>query len=96
MPSATQERSMRVTELAHVVDATEGFDRRGRILRIVTDLPIGPEAPGHNAEKLRGLEKAIERIRATGPYLKYDHFELTNEGAPRRASSPQSERRAKH
>jgi hypothetical protein len=87
---------MRVTELAHVVDATEGFDRRGRILRIVTDLPIGPEAPGHNAEKLRGLEKAIERIRATGPYLKYDHFELTNEGAPRRASSPQSERRAKH
>ena len=44
---------MRVTELAHVLDATEGFDRRGCILRIVTDLPIRPEAPGHNVETLR-------------------------------------------
>jgi hypothetical protein len=74
---------MRVTELPHVLDATEGTDRRGRILRIVTDLPISPQSPGHNAVKLRGLEKAIERIRVTGPYRKFDHFELTNEGASR-------------
>jgi hypothetical protein len=72
---------MRVTELPHVLGASEGFDHRGQILRIVTDLPLRPETPGHNAEKLRGLQKAIERMRASEPYLKYDHFELTNEGS---------------
>jgi hypothetical protein len=72
---------MRVTELPHVLDAAEGTDRRGRILRIVTDLPLNPQTPGHNAVKLRDLEKAIEKIRATEPYLKFDNFELTNEGA---------------
>jgi hypothetical protein len=60
--------------------ATEGTDRRGRVLRILTDLPLSPRALGHNAVKLRGLRKAIERIKATEPYLKFDHFELTNEG----------------
>jgi hypothetical protein len=74
---------MRVTELPHVLSASEGSDHRGQILRIVTDLPLRPETPGHNAVKLRGLQKAIERIRATPPYLKFDHFELTNEGASR-------------
>lgn len=74
---------MRVTELPHVLDATEGTDRRGRVLRIITDLPLSPRSPGHNAVKLRGLEKALERIRATEPYQKYDHLELTNEGLPR-------------
>jgi hypothetical protein len=38
--------------------------------------------------KLQGLQKAIERIRVTAPYLKYDHFELTNEGASRMAIGP--------
>jgi hypothetical protein len=71
---------MRITELPHVLGATEGTDRRGRVLRILTDLPLSPQALGHNAVKLRGLRKAIERIRATEPYLKFDHFELTNEG----------------
>lgn len=85
---------MRVTELPHVLGATEGFDHRGQILRIVTDLPLRPEAPGHNGVKLQGLQKAIERIRATEPYLKYDHFELTNEGASRMATGPKGERRA--
>jgi hypothetical protein len=80
---------MRVTELPHVLGATEGFDHRGQILRIVTDLPLRAESPGHNAVKLHGLQKAIERIRVTAPYLKYDHFELTNEGASR------NERRAR-
>jgi hypothetical protein len=85
---------MRVTELPHVLGATEGFDHRGQILRIVTDLPLRAETPGHNAEKLRGLQKAIERIRTTEPYLKYDHFDLTNEGASRMATGPKGERRA--
>ncbi len=71
---------MRVTELPHVLGATEGTDRRGRVLRILTDLPLSPRALGHNAVKLQGLRKAIERIKATEPYLKFDHFELTNEG----------------
>jgi hypothetical protein len=84
---------MRVTELPHVLGANEGIDHRGRILRIVTDLPLRPQTPGHNAKKLRGLQKAIERIRTTEPYLKYDHFDLTNEGASRMAICPQGERR---
>ena len=71
---------MLVTELPHVLGATEGTDRRGRVLRILTDLPLSPRALGRNAVKLRGLQRAIERIRATEPYLKFDHFELTNEG----------------
>ena len=80
---------MRVTDLPHVLNATEGIDARGRILRIVTDLPLNHQAAGHNAVKLRGLQKAIERIRATEPYQKFDHFELTNAGAPRMtAGSP--------
>ena len=74
---------MRVTELPHVLSATEGTDRRGRVLRILTDLPLSPQALGHNAVKLLGLRKAIERIRSTEPYLKFDHFDLTNEGLSR-------------
>jgi hypothetical protein len=31
---------MRVTELPHVLGASEGYDPRGHILRIVTDLPL--------------------------------------------------------
>ena len=69
---------MRITELPHVLGATEGIDFRGRILRIITDLPLSPQSPGHNAVKLRGLEKAIDRIRVTEPYRKYDSVELTN------------------
>jgi hypothetical protein len=56
---------MRVTELPHVVGASEGFDHRGQILRIVTDLPIRPKTPGHNTEKLQGLRKAIEQAPRT-------------------------------
>jgi hypothetical protein len=87
---------MRVTELPHVLGASEGYDPRGNILRIVTDLPLRAGTPGHNAKKLMGLRKAIERIRATDPYLKYDHFELTNEGAARMAVDSKSGQRAKH
>jgi hypothetical protein len=91
-----EERSMRVTELPHVLGASEGHDPRGNILRIVTDLPLRPEAPGHNAQKLMGLRKAIERMRTTEPYLKYDHFELTNEGAAQMAVGSKNGQRAKH
>jgi hypothetical protein len=87
---------MRVTELPHVLGASEGYDPRGNILRIVTDLPLRSGTPGHNAEKLMGLRKAIERIRMTEPYLKYDHFELTNEGAARMVVESKSGQRAKH
>jgi hypothetical protein len=59
---------MRVIELSHVLSATEGTDRRGRVLRILTDLPLSPKAVGHNAVKLLGLRKAIERIGATEPF----------------------------
>jgi hypothetical protein len=87
---------MRVTELPHVLGAVEGYDARGNILRIVTDLPLRAGTPGHDAKKLTGLRKAIEKIRTTGPYLKYDHFELTNEGAARMAADLKSGQRAKH
>ena len=55
---------MRVTELPHVLGATEGFDHRGQMLRIVTDLPRRHEALGHDTEKM-GLQKAIERVPQT-------------------------------
>jgi len=73
---------MLVTELPHVLVAADRLDHRGRALRIVTDLPISPQAPGHNAETLRVLQKAIERIMKSEPYLQYHRFELTNEGLP--------------
>jgi hypothetical protein len=87
---------MRVTDLPHVLGASEGYDPRGNILRIVTDLPLRSGTPWHNAEKLMGLRKAIERIRQTEPYLKYDHFELTNEGAAQMAVGSKSGQRAKY
>jgi hypothetical protein len=87
---------MRVTELPHVLGASEGYDPRGNILRIVTDLPLRSGAPGHNAKKLMGLRKAIERIRTTDPYLKYDYFELTNEGATRMGGGAKSGQHAGH
>jgi hypothetical protein len=93
---AKREASMRVTELPHVLGASESYDPRGNILRIVTDLPLRAETPGHNAKKLMGLRKAIDRISTTEPYLKYDHFELTNEGAARMAVDSKSGQRAKH
>jgi hypothetical protein len=71
----------------------------GTVARGQNDLPLRAGVPGHNAKKLMGLRKAIERIRKTDPYLKYDHFELTNEGAARMAAdlksghAPNTERR---
>jgi hypothetical protein len=35
-------------------------------------------------------------MRTTEPYLKYDHFELTNEGAARMVVDSKSGRRARH
>jgi hypothetical protein len=96
LASAKRETSMRVTELPHVLGASEGYDPRGNILRIVTDLPLRSGTPGHNAKKLMGLRKAIERIRTTDAYLKYDHFELTNEGAARIAGGSKSRQHARH
>ena len=73
---------MRIVDLPHVLAAIEGVEGRRRIFRIVTNLPLSPLAPGHNAEKLRRLQKAVERIAVTEPYRKYDQLELTNEAAP--------------
>ena len=70
---------MRVVDLPHVLGAIEGLERRGLVLRIITDLPLSSKAPGHNPEKLRALQTAVARIGETDPYLKYDYLELTNE-----------------
>jgi hypothetical protein len=75
---------MRVIDLPHVLGAIEGMERRGLVLRIITDLPLSSKARGHNREKLQALQKAVERIAATEPYLKYDYLELTNESLSRR------------
>ena len=69
--NAQRETSMRVTELPHVLGASEGYDPRGNILRIVTDLPLRAGMPGHNAKKLveEAVEALIEGIRGDKPKL---------------------------